>query len=107
MTNQDNNNNNNKRNYSEMNGDKNDINKPPTKRRRTLKNTQSKRAFDNLLLVKASGLNGIYLQLIENIKNTKRYNELENLYKNEEMEIVNLLLQSSNKVEYLNVKFLL
>ena len=90
----------NKRKYSEIKDD--DVEQPPVKRRRKLKNSKSKKAFDNLLLVKASGLNDIYLQLLHNIKNTKKYNELENLYRNEEMEIVNLLLKSLNKVEYLN-----
>ena len=100
MANQDNNNNN-KRKRSD---DDENVNHPPIKRRKTFSTHQIKKAFDNLLLVKASGLNGIYLQLLQNVNNQKRYRELENLYKNEEMEIINLLLQNSYKIDSLNDK---
>ena len=79
----------NKRSFTKMNGEDDDSSK--------------RQKIETVLEEKAKELNNIYLHLLENIKNNKKYSEFENMYRNEEMDIVQLLTEQSLVEEDMNM----
>lgn len=87
-----NNMNNNKRNFSDFSdNDNNNDNK-----RKKFNN------IDNILNEKVNVLNKTYLLLLENFKNNELYSKYENVYRNEEFDIVTLLKNHKLVEDYLS-----
>ena len=85
-----------KRRFEEMNDSKNKDERPSKKRK--ISNQDN---IIDLLKAKAQVLNHTYLKLLENIK-SKKYAIYENKYRNEEMDIMEILKKNMFLPEYMN-----